>query len=374
MPRESSTVAPLRRLHAWADRLLRRIGRGIKTGDPAANLDRFFESEHVKDLRAIVSLSLIGVLLVFAIGLGLSLESRLQEIVAKSPKGWWALTHWRLLLHVLSRTAADFLTFFGPVLAAFGVVVAWAYQTATARLGVIDLFACEIGTLCRVATVLDTVTRLSERFGHAPAPASGGASASGGPPAAPTAPPQQQATSEEDYFPVFNNNVRDLQSLEARVVINITAFYTYMKAVRDFIRALHELPPPTAPGAAAGQWFDTARNLIYMMYLGFESGRKAIKDLVEFEPEQAERTVVILISELAAYGFLRVHFDDDMHRGRLVLREAEYRKLVDDFSDQIKDGCAEETDPERHETWVQAERLLPELQRRRDAAISPQQA
>jgi len=368
VPKIKSTVAPLRRLHAEADQLCQRIGRGIKTGDHAANLDRFFDSEHVKDLRAVVSLSLLAVLLVFVIGLTLSLESRLQEMVAKSKDGWWVLTHWRSLLHVLSRTLADFLAFFGPVLAAFGVVVAWAYQTATARLGVIDLFACEISTLCRVATVLDTVEQLSEKFDKAAALAGASSPASGGPPAAPT-PAPRQAASEEDYFPVFNNNVHDLQSLEARVVINITAFYTYMTAVRDFMRVLRDLAPPSATGAAASQWLEAARNLIYMMYLGFESGRKAIKDLVEFEPEQAERTVVILISELAAYRFLRHHFKDDMHQGRLLLREAEYRKLVDEQAKDIMKGRTEETDPERHETWEQAYRLLPELQWRRDLAI-----
>jgi hypothetical protein len=98
-----------------------------------------------------------------------------------------------------------------------------------------------------------------------------------------------------------------------------------------------------------------------MMYLGFESGRKAIKDLVEFEPEQAERTVVILISELTAYGFLRRRFTDEMHQARLVLREGEYRNLVDDQGREILKGRAEEADSARRETWEQAYRLLPTL-------------
>ncbi|HUI96909.1 MAG TPA: hypothetical protein VLX44_14210 [Xanthobacteraceae bacterium] len=364
MPRTFWAIFTLRFWYDLADGLVQRFGRTIEADD-AATLKRFFVSQHVADLRKIVSLSLAGVLLVIACFL-LPLEGNVQEVVYKF--GWASLLNPLQLLHILFRTAAAFLAFFGPVVAAFGVIVAWAYQTASARLGVVDLFACEISTLCRVATVLDTVLRLAEKFDSRPA--GEGSAASSGPP---TAPPQQQATSEEDYFPVFNNNVRDLQSLEARVVVNITAFYTYMKAVRDFLRALHELPPPSAPGPAASQWYDTARNLIYMMYLGFESGRKAIKDLVEFEPEQAERTVVILISELAAYGFLRGHFKDDMHQGRLVLREAEYRTLVDAQGKEILKGRAAASDPGRRETWEQAYRLLPELQRRRDAAIPPQQ-
>ena len=42
---------------------------------------------------------------------------------------------------------------FVPVVGVVGAVIAWAYQSGSARLGVIDLFACEISTLCRVATV-----------------------------------------------------------------------------------------------------------------------------------------------------------------------------------------------------------------------------
>ena len=53
--------------------------------------------------------------------------------------------------------------------------------------------------------------------------------------------PTRHFTSEENYFPVFENNTRDLQSLEAHVVINITAFYTYMKAVRDSTRSLVDM-------------------------------------------------------------------------------------------------------------------------------------
>jgi hypothetical protein len=366
MPRTFWAIFTLRFWYDLADGLVQRFGRTI-VADDAATLKRFFVSQHVADLRKIVALSLAGVLLVIACFL-LPLEGNVQEAVYKS--GWLSLLNPLELLHILFRTAAAFLAFFGPVVAAFGVIVAWAYQTASARLGVVDLFACEISTLCRVATVLDSVVGLAAKFDGLPA--SEGSQGADSPPAAPSATPQQQATSEEDYFPVFNNNVRDLQSLEARVVINITAFYTYMKAVRDFLRTLHALAPPTTPGPAASLWFDSARKLIYMMYLGFESGRKAIKDLVEFEPEQAERTVVILISELAAYGFLRGHFKDDMHQGRLALREAEYRTLVKDLCDQINEGCATETDRDRRETWVQAERLLPELQRRRDAAIPAQ--
>ena len=64
----------------------------------------------------------------------------------------------------------------------------------------------------------------------------------------PHAPLVMQFTSAENYFPVFEGNTRDLQSLEARVVINITSFYTYMKTVRDLMRTAAALKPePVTP-------------------------------------------------------------------------------------------------------------------------------
>src|SRR5262249_11224244 len=153
------------------------------------------------------------------------------------------------------------------------------------RLGIVDLFACEIDTLCRVVTVVDTVRRQIESFpnGSHRGDASGNSQS-----------PGRHFTSEENYFPVFESNTRDLHTLEARVVINITAFYTYMKAVRDSMRAVMDMSPslaksesrPDSPSIST-PWQDAARNVIYMMFLGLESARKAIADLVEFEPEKA---------------------------------------------------------------------------------------
>jgi len=41
----------------------------------------------------------------------------------------------------------------GAVLAAVGGIFAWCYQTGASRLGTVDLFACEITTLCRICTI-----------------------------------------------------------------------------------------------------------------------------------------------------------------------------------------------------------------------------
>jgi hypothetical protein len=204
-----------------------------------------------------------------------------------------------------------------------GAGLTWAYQVGSARLGVVDLFACEISTLCRVAAALDTVRGHVGRFKEGPQ-----ANNSQTPDEFLTRP----FTSEEDYFPVFQSNSRDLEVLEARVVAYITEFYTYMKAARDVQRALAQIKPPTrelSPPERVGRWHETSRNIVYMLYLGLESARNAVCQLVEFEPELAERIVVILISELEAYCFLCGQFaKEDARRQRILLRERDYRKLV----------------------------------------------
>jgi hypothetical protein len=347
-----------------ADQLLRPIAALLRTGEPAATVDRLFDSQHVKDLRLIIAVAFAAVVLV---GVGGALLVA-ENVASNEPIREWS--------HLLMTGAASFFTFFAPVLAAFCAVVAWTYQAGSARLGVVDLFACEISTLCRVVTVMDTVRRYVEKFAHGPPAQFPGEAAAAA----------QQFTSQENYFPVFEGNTRDLQTLEARVVINITAFYTYMKAVRDSMRALAETRPrPTEVAAAtdkagaAGPWHDAARNVVYMLFLGLESARKAIHDLVEFEPEQAENTIVILISELEAYGFLRAQFgDDDMRQKRLMLRDPEYRGLVPQLCSCVEARSAQEKAVEaamdarlrpQLSKWQPACMLVPELQKRYQAAI-----
>jgi len=259
----------------------------------------------------------------------------------------------------------SFLAFFTPVVGVFGAVLAWAYQAGSARLGIVDLYACEIDTLCRVTTVVESVRRWIEIFQHG---------LPGRDVAGNSKLPARHFTSQENYFPVFENNTRDLQALEARVVINITAFYSFMKAVRDSMRTLMDMSAsPTQPGprpdkpSIAAPWQEAARNVIYMMFLGLESARKAIGDLVEFEPEKAERTTVILISELEAYRFLCDQYvdEEDMRHKRLVLREADYQELMPSLCNTVKDGRASEPSD-----WEPAWRLVPELNHRYDAVVS----
>jgi len=67
-------------------------------------------------------------------------------------------------------------------------------------------------------------------------------------------------------------------------------------------------------------WREAARNVIYMIFLGLESARNAVTNLVEFEPDKAERRIVILISELDASRFLRSQFVDESDIGHQTPR------------------------------------------------------
>jgi hypothetical protein len=335
-------------------RLLAPFGRVLCSGDPAETIDRLFVSKHVKDLRLIIAFALIAVLAVLFFGL-----------LGSFGCAWFVRDNdWSSQRAVFSALRG-FVAFWAPVLGIFGAVLAWAYQAGSARLGIVDLFACEIDTLCRVALVVDSVPRSIGVFQNGSPARNGAGNAEL---------PTPRFTSEENYFPVFENNTRDLQSLEARVVVNITAFYTYMKAVRDSTRALMDMPaspsqPELRPEKASSSlpWQEGARNVIYMMFLGLESARKAMSDLVEFEPEQAERIIVILISELEAYRFLCEQFADeqDLRHQRLQLREAVYKKLVPCLCDLVATRRASEPS-----AWEPARRLVPDLKRRYHAAMS----
>jgi hypothetical protein len=334
----------------------------LSTEDPAATITRVFQSKHVADLRYIVSAAIVALIVVAIVALLGIIEAQVvnhwHEIhESHGPWGW---------IRLLLAAFGSFLTFFLPILAALGALVAWAYQAASKRLGVVDLFACEISTICRIAAVLDSVHTIVERFELGPA-------------ALPSESRGQQDDrpflSQENYFPVFDGNSSDLQALEANVVINITGFYTYMKGLRDSLRLLTGIKPKPADYAlgaaspvATGPWHEAARNVVYLWLLGLESARHAVRDLVEFEPDQAERIIMILLGELEAYRFLRSQFTDprDVHTGRIEFREQEYEREVSNLRELVKSKCKEKGGGQN---WRPAEILLPELDRRFQAAL-----
>ncbi len=345
--------------------------------ESASSLFRFFRSKHVGDLKAIFVLT-ISVLVV-------------HLVIA-----------FYLSRHAVPTTSHTVDTYFGGAVPIYGAIIAWAYLNAGKRLGVVDLFACEISTLCRVSALFDVgryyvaayrdesniqdkhlkVKHLATH--HATSESSG------------------TFVSQEKYFPIFDNNSSDLQSLEALVVGSITEYYTYMKAARDLQRKLAlinpaEIAKPAAPApsgsAKEDSWHDTLANLIYVLFLGFESARKSIKDLVEFEPTRAENSIIILLTELVCFSFLCEYLKDseirfkDLQRHelatggkdalkferlgeefevkftRLELREAEYKELIPPLIKSVKTHHGKSEN-----YWLPAKRTVPELQNRFDSA------
>ena len=312
--------------------------------DRPTAIDRLFESQHVADLRLIAAIAFI--LLCWA-----GIFSALFAVDNAFIKSHGTIEDAARALGLISKLSQDFFKVFAPVLVVFGGIMAWAYQVGSARLGVVDLFACEIDTLCRMTTVGGMVGRQVALFKSGPPLKSAGRGGS--------ILQVSQFVSQENYFPVFDNNSRDLQALEAGVVINITAFYTYMKAVRDCLRKLADVRPmafesrqPADEAAVTGPWHESLRSLLYMLYLALESGRKAIEDLVEYQPEQTERMMVVLISELEAYGFLRSQYDnrEEMRHQRLELRYEEYRVLVPRLSALVEKNNGASLDPNQPPT------------------------
>jgi hypothetical protein len=225
-------------------------------------------------------------------------------------------------------------------------VLAWCYLTGSSRLGVVDLFACEITTICMVTAVVETAPHLVRMHDD---------------------PPTQSVkfNSEEQYAPVFNNNSKDLEVLEARVVEPVTAFYTYLKVMRDYLRQLSVIE---CPNKDINNWQQVVRNVIYMLFLMLESARLSIDTLIEFVPEQAESEIAILMSELVAYCFLLSYYERQFNGGydarleRLRLRKRDYPKIVRDlYMRTIEHSAAPGRDRKK---WEQAAALLNELNQR----------
>lgn len=265
---------------------------------------RMFESRHVNDLKIIV----VGTVIV---GIG------------------FIIYH-----HIVVHGSELDGKFTGAVVVFAGTIVAWAYQTGSKRLGVVDLFACEIVTLCRVGTItrfiprliaaFDSLNKTPETLNTRPkTPASGEC---------------ERFPSKENYFPVFENGTMDLQILQADVVINVTAYYTYMKTLRDYLRRLSEISQGTT-----SEKCNVLLNAIYMTFLGYESARKSVGELVEYQPTRAEAKIAVLMTEVPAFRFLRDHLSAEDFRGRrLALREPKYGSIVPDLFDEIMNASGED--------------------------------
>jgi hypothetical protein len=198
------------------------------------------------------------------------------------------------------------------IIGSIAAVMAWAYREGNARLGIVDLFASEIGTLCRVCAVVDLVDGYTKLYDDPTIKLRDGAS-------------------EESYTVIFDNNSDELKVLERGTVGDVTAFYTYLRASRDGLRNLVRMQSrPEAPSLE--EWRGAVQNLIYMFFLALESGRLAITKLTDDDHSRTDDVISVLLSEIPAFDFLLRRLDEDnFRRERILLRGDAYDRLVPDF-------------------------------------------
>ena len=316
--------------------------------ESASTLVRFFRSEHVRDLRLIVYSTVLLFVIFILLVLAITLTSFGNLLSGTPPVS--------LRYGAPRADVFAFVTgYIGPAVGVAGLIVSWAYRSASARLGVVDLFACEISTLCRVGTIMDVGTRYVQQYDHPPEISAGAEKQQ--------APNFTAFTSQEDYFPILQTNARDLQILEALVVKDITEFYTYMKATRDTLRRLALLKVTRNPGAPSvggpefDAWNSALTDVIYMLFLAYESGRKAIERLIEFQPTRAEARIVILLTEIKCYSFLMKRYDPtDLRHQRLDLRKRDYHLIIEELQGQVQRARQEDK-----RAWAGAAAAIAEL-------------
>ena len=277
------------------------------------------------------------------------------------------------------RRFLDSVSLFPPIALGLGAIISWSYRTAGSRLGVVDLFACEIDSLCKVGTIVDIAQRVVEPNAYA---ITGSGQSKND---------HANLEAKEEYFPIFNNNAKDLQVLEASVVTNITAFYSYMKAFRDSRRLLQNLTEQEVDSggdrlvkhesvildaekkSSTYLWRRDLFNIVYMLFLAYESARKATKDLVEYEPTALECIATVMITELKCYAFLveycRGNFpQDDIRAQRLDLRRCEY--IAEAYRiDRLVCKHKGRRVLEIEDVWQPAFRLMGELRKQFEIAL-----
>jgi uncharacterized protein (DUF486 family) len=266
-----------------------KLRRSLTKDDSASTFLRLMNSAHVADLQ------LIFVVTCFLIVVGPIF-----------------VTIWHKWVDTVSVIGSA--TLISGILGVGCGVMAWIYQTGSARLGIVDLFACEITTICRVITIAETAPHYVTLYRD--------------PPSLPLS-----FSSQEQYSPVFENNSKDLEVLEARVVGRITEFYTYLKALRDYLRLLSAIEKPSGE---PDRWRAQLKSVIYMLFLMLESARNSVDRLIEYWPERAQNTIIILLSEMALYSLLCEIFEAEAkehpgysaRRERLRLRKNDYLELA----------------------------------------------
>jgi hypothetical protein len=303
-------------------RLANRLRATLRDEEADATFIRLTRSKHVADLQLIAVVTLYCAAIFPIVSLLLAglhvLFSDHWKIYWEHPYRWW------VPFVFFGELGAVVLSIAGGFYAIVGTILAWCYQSGSARLGIVDLFACEMTTLCRVCTIVELTQKCIDAFNKVDADPNNKKEV------ARVREGFSHFDSAEVYTPVFDANAKDLQVLNVGVVTNITSFYTYWKAMRDAFRQLASTVTGKPSEIDFERWKGAMCNVIYMQFLAFESARKAIDDLIEFEPSHAENKITILLSELPAFHFLLDQFtNEDVRHKRLELRRHEYPDIIE---------------------------------------------
>ena len=211
-----------------------------------------------------------------------------------------------LIVCIFVKTPEAFIAVLGIALGAVG----WAYQAANTRFGVVDLFAAEIATLCRVSAVSEFIPNSIRRYyagGDFP-----------------------KIESLSDYIIIFDNHAKDLEILDGDVVRYVTQFYVYTKALTDVVsRGAPAKGPRNNPGAL---------NIVYNAFLAFESARQALTVLMDDSVERTEYVLTAMLSEVPAYLLLlsEIRDPEDLRFQRLSSRLRQYQVLIAQIETDIR--------------------------------------
>lgn len=303
----------------------------LQNTGPESTLGRVCTSQHTQDLQWIALVTLLVWLLTilyYLVPIALSVWIDHPGLLSTS-----GIHFFSKVIHYLGRFNIYGPSFAAGATGAAGAVLSWTYQIGSSRLGIVDLFACEISAICRVCLVVDFARH-----------AVNGANEAG---------QSRPFTSAESYTPVCDASLSDLKPLDASVVTYVTEFYTYRKTMMDYLRQRAALQPGDDLGHQK-----CMENMIYMQFLMYESAHNAIERLVEFEPNRSESLINIFCSELILYRFL---MDNclDFQLDRLRLRKESYLKSVQKL---FEDTMASHDDPHKH--WARAITTAGELKLR----------
>jgi hypothetical protein len=202
------------------------------------------------------------------------------------------------------------------VVGGMGATIAWAYQSANTRFGVVDLFAAEILTICRVSAALAFMPNCVALFRCGKTP------------------PHMGAGSQEDYMVAFDSNSKELEVLDGRVVVPVTQFYVYFKSLRDSMSrmdAMTRQPPADTGSNNPDPTLEALLNMIYMAFLTFESARFAARNLLDGTRSRQEGVLLALLSEIPAYLLLKEVFDKrpgDIRKKKIDHRFPGYQELM----------------------------------------------